>query len=158
MLKRFAIAGLTTTLVAIATVPLRIDQPSGAQSAGTLSLAYRVAQWSPLLTLVGAVPLTWMAATGWRRANRIGRAGLTIAVMLAVLSAWFARQNPFEWMFNPLRDAAFVGAQDASFVAAEDLVLAVTVARDAAAYPIRQMAYHQVVNDIVGGVPAIVTY
>ena len=29
---------------------------------------------------------------------------------------------------------------------------------EAAAYPIRQMAYHHLVHDTVGGVPVVVTY
>ena len=46
----------------------------------------------------------------------------------------------------------------ASFVEPDDLVLAVRVGDDAAAYPIRQMAYHHLVNDRIGRTPAVVTY
>jgi len=38
-------------------------------------------------------------------------------IVTLVVSVWFARQNHFEWMFNPLPDAAFVSANEASFVA-----------------------------------------
>ena len=39
-----------------------------------------------------------------------------------------------------------------------DVVLAVRVGDDAVAYPVRQMAYHHVVQDTVGGVPIVATY
>ena len=29
---------------------------------------------------------------------------------------------------------------------------------EAAAYPVRQLAYHHIVQDVVGGVPIVVTY
>ena len=77
---------------------------------------------------------------------------------MAIAAAWFARQNPFEWMFNPLPRPQFVSAATAAFVDSNDLVLAVSVDGDAAAYPIRQMAYHHLVNDRIGRTPAVVTY
>jgi hypothetical protein len=61
-------------------------------------------------------------------------------------------------MFNPLAHPGFVPAPQASFVERGDLVLAVTLDGDAAAYPIRQLAYHHVVNDRIGRTPAVVTY
>ncbi len=61
-------------------------------------------------------------------------------------------------MFAPLPRPAFVSAQAASFLEPGDLVLAVRVDDDAAAYPIRQMAYHHLINDRIGGTPAVVTY
>ena len=38
------------------------------------------------------------------------------------------------------------------------MILAVRLGDDARAYPISQMAYHHVLNDVVGGVPIAVTY
>ena len=61
-------------------------------------------------------------------------------------------------MFNPLPQPQFVAAAQATFVDPNDLVLAVSVDGDAAAYPIRQMAYHHLVNDRIGRTPAVVTY
>ena len=61
-------------------------------------------------------------------------------------------------MFNPLPRPSFVAAGAASFLEPGDLVLAVRVGDDAAAYPIRQMAYHHLVNDRIGRTPAVVTY
>jgi hypothetical protein len=61
-------------------------------------------------------------------------------------------------MFNPLANAAYVSVSAADFVAYKDMVLAVTINGDAVAYPVRQMAYHHVVQDVVGGMPITATY
>ena len=83
---------------------------------------------------------------------------MVIAFMLTTLGAWFARQNHFEWMFHPLPNAAYASIGDAKFVDDADLVLAVERNGEAAAYPIRQLAYHHLVQDVVGRVPIVVTY
>jgi hypothetical protein len=61
-------------------------------------------------------------------------------------------------MFAPLPDARFVRAANADFVTPDDMVLAVAVGSDAAAYPVRQLAYHHLVEDAVGPVPIVATY
>ena len=71
---------------------------------------------------------------------------------------WFARQNHFEWMFKPLEQSAYVAADKVDFVADDEMVLAIEVNKDAVAYPIRQLAYHHVVEDTVGGLPIVSTY
>jgi hypothetical protein len=38
------------------------------------------------------------------------------------------------------------------------MILALRYGSDARAYPIREMAYHHVLNDVVAGVPVAVTY
>jgi len=37
-------------------------------------------------------------------------------------------------------------------------VLAVNVNGDSVAFPVRQMAYHHIVQDVVGGMPITATY
>jgi regulator of extracellular matrix RemA (YlzA/DUF370 family) len=61
-------------------------------------------------------------------------------------------------MFNPLLDANYARVDEASFVADGDMVMAVAINGDAVAFPVRQMAYHHVVNDVVGGKPITATY
>jgi hypothetical protein len=62
-------------------------------------------------------------------------------------------------MFNPLRNPAFASTTEAaSFVDPADMLIAVELQGDAVAYPVRQMAYHHVVNDQVGGTPVVSTY
>ena len=48
------------------------------------------------------------------------------------------------------RIARYVAAGKATFVEPDDLVMAVAIGAEAVAYPIRQIGYHHVVNDIVG--------
>ena len=81
-------------------------------------------------------------------------------VLLApvLASAWFARQNHFEWMFHPLPNPAYATVNEASFVKDNDMVLAIENGGEAVAYPIRLMAYHHVVQDIVRGLPVVATY
>jgi len=68
-----------------------------------------------------------------------------------------ARQNYFEWMFHPIAGPQFV-AQSESKLDAKEMILAVRLGNNARAYPISQMAYHHILNDVVAGVPIAVTY
>lgn len=61
-------------------------------------------------------------------------------------------------MFNPLAGAAYAKIKDANYVSDGDVVLAVDNNGEAAAYPIRLMAYHHLVQDVVGGTPLVATY
>ena len=159
MLRRIATALIPIALIAVVVLPLVLDQPFGSQTTRTLEAAYAMRRWSPILTVLGLAALAVLAAISLRR-RRTGLAlvGFAGALMLAIAAAWFARQNPFEWMFNPLPRPQFVAAAKATFVEQNDLVLAVSIDGDAAAYPIRQMAYHHLVNHRIGRTPAVVTY
>jgi hypothetical protein len=68
-----------------------------------------------------------------------------------------ARLNYFEWMFHPVDSAQFESAS-ASKLDRGEMILAVRIGAEARAYPIREMAYHHVLNDVVGGVPIAATY
>jgi hypothetical protein len=158
MLKRLAVAALPIVMIGVAALPLALDQPFGAQTPRLMAVVYALRRWSPLLTGAGAAAMLVITCVAWRRSRVPARAALVIGLVVTVATAWFARQNPFEWMFNPLSRPAFVAARAATFVEPGDLVLAVRVGDDAAAYPIRQMAYHHLVNDRIGRTPAVVTY
>jgi hypothetical protein len=77
---------------------------------------------------------------------------------LGVGAAWLSHQNHFEWMFASLPSAQYVHARDVRFLDNPDMVVAVEINGDAVAYPVRQMAYHHLLNDQVGGVPVVSTY
>lgn len=159
MMKRLALVLVPLALVALVVVPILIDQPFGSQSALSMALAFTMRRWSPVVTLVSALGATGLVLAGWRRwRSPLARAGLTMVLLVTAGTVWFARQNPFEWMFNPLAQPRFVAADAAPFVSDADLVLGVTIDGDAAAYPVRQLAYHHVINDRIGRTPAVVTY
>ena len=82
----------------------------------------------------------------------------TLLVVPVLAAAWFARQNHFEWMFNPLAAPAYARAGEVDYVGDEDMVLAVERGGERVAYPVRLLAYHHLVADTVGGVPVIATY
>lgn len=150
---------LTAVVLAMVLIPVWIIHPFKSQTMGGMELAYTLRRWSPAATLVGFICALALAAYLWRGGLRWwGKLALVPAVSIALAGAWFARQNYFEWMFNPLPEVAFVKAAEAGFVAADDKVIAVEVNGEAVAYPVRQMAYHHVVQNEVGGVPIAATY
>ena len=126
----------------------------------------RVMQWAltarteaPLVTLAAAACAVALAALVVAGSRRWWSRALAVTVCAAVVaSAWFARQNHFEWMFHPLRSPSFVPSDQATFVEPDDLVMAVRIGNQAAAYPIRQLAYHHLVNDVLGDEPIVATY
>ena len=145
----------TVTMVAI---PVFVIMPFRAQTAAGVEWSYMLRRWSPAATVVATVLFLGLCAKLWRGARWWGR--LAMPALLAPLLAvtWFARQNHFEWMFNPLPNADYARVAEAGFVADSDMVMAIEINGDSVAYPVRQMAYHHVVNDIVGGKPITATY
>jgi Protein of unknown function (DUF3179) len=150
---------VTATAFAAVLVPALLIQPFKLQTAGRLNLSYSLRHWSPIITIVALSLALLIVISLWRQAHRWWRKGLLLFFFIPLLVAtWFARQNHFEWMFKPLPNASFATANDAGFVSDGDMVLAVELNGDSAAYPVRQIAYHHVVQDTIGGIPVLVTY
>lgn len=150
---------LVVLAVAVVLVPVLLIRPFAPQTPGTLALAFTLRRWSPLLTVLAAAGAMVLAWRIWRAAPRLlPRLAAGLLVLPVIGSAWLARQNHFEWMFAPLPGAGFVRDVNADFVAPEDMVLVVELAGDAVAYPVRQLAYHHLVEDTVGTVPIVATY
>ena len=143
--------------LAVVLIPALVIQPFRPQSPRGLEISFALKRIAPVLTIVTLIACLALIIKLWRGA-RWSRIALVLLMIPAMLSAWFARQNHFEWMFNPLAKAGYVTANAATFVADSDLVMAVARNGEAAAYPIRQLAYHHLVQDTVGGVPIVVTY
>ena len=144
--------------LAVVVIPVWLIQPLKLQTPAALRMSYTLRHWSPLLTVVALVAALVTAISLWKRARWWRKTFLFFAFVPLLLATWFARQNHFEWMFKPLPSAAFATASDAGFVSDGEMVLAVELNGDAAAYPVRQVAYHHVVQDMIGGVPMLVTY
>jgi len=159
MLRRITALVLPLLLAALVVAPLVLLQPFGVQTARSMALAYALRRWGPAITVAAGallVTMAWMAWREWR--GRLARGLIVAGLALTAGAIWVARVNMFERMFNPLAHPRFAATSAASFVEPDDVVLAVAVGGDAAAYPVRQLAYHHVVNDTIGGVPAVVTY
>jgi hypothetical protein len=145
--------------LALVVIPMRVIHPFRPQTPEGLELAFRLRWWSPTVTLIASAIVIALTIFLWRGARRWWRkAALVIFVALSVGAAWFARQNIFEWMFNPQPNASYARIGEAGFVDDADRVIAVEVNGEAVAYPVRQIAYHHVVEDTVGGVPVVATY
>lgn len=154
-----ALAVIVLAVLAMVLVPVFIIMPFKAQTEGGMELAYALRRWSPLASLVASAAAVALVVWLWPRSRRWWRKAALVVVLLPLLAAtWFARQNHFEWMFSPLADPAYARASDAAFVADTDMVLAVEKNGEAVAYPVRLMAYHHVVEDVVGGTPVVATY
>jgi hypothetical protein len=123
-----------------------------------VEISYAMKRWSPIVTVIVLGFAVVLAARLWRGSRWWKRAFLVIIFLPLAAATWFARQNHFEWMFSPLANAAYAKPSEASFVDDADIVLAVESNGDAAAYPIRLMAYHHLVQDTVGGTPNVATY
>jgi Protein of unknown function (DUF3179) len=151
--------GVTVIAFAAVLVPALLIQPFKLQTAERLNISYSLRHWSPIITLLALSFALLIVISLWNQTRRWWRKGFLVSFFIPLLVAtWFARQNHFEWMFKPLPNAAFASANDAGFVSDGDMVLSVELNGDAAAYPVRQIAYHHVVQDTIGGIPVLVTY
>lgn len=145
--------------LAFVLVPAFLIQPFRPQTSRALALGYEVRRAAPWVTLALAVAGLVLFARIWQRSRRWWAKALAVLPLaLLVGSAWLARQNVFEWIFNPLERAAYARAEEADFVGDEDMVLAVERGGERVAYPVRLLAYHHLVADKVGGVPIVATY
>jgi len=137
--------------------PAFIIRPFRYQNPRALLWAMAIRERAPIISLVCAIACLVLIAVLWRGSNRWRRALLVVAAIPVLLSAVMSRLNYFEWMFHPVDTAKFE-AESSSKLASDEMILAVRYGSDARAYPIREMAYHHILNDVVGGVPIAVTY
>jgi len=150
---------LAAATVAMVFTPVWLIKPFSAQTARQVEISYLLKSWSPILTIVLALAAIGLAVFIWRNATRWYKAiPLVLPLIIIFVFTWFARQNHFEWMFNPIASAKFARVSETDFVADDEMVLAVKINDDAVAFPVRQMAYHHVAQDVVGGTPITATY
>jgi len=143
--------------IALFFIPAFIIRPFRHQAPRALLLAMTLRQHAPLGTLAAAVVCFVLALALWRSASRWHKSLLALTLLVVTFSAVMARLNYFEWMFHPIEGPQFL-AQGNSKLDAKEMVMGVRLGSDARAYPISQMAYHHVLNDVVAGVPIAVTY
>lgn len=139
--------------------PALLIMPFKPQTPFGVALAYELRSKAATVTLAALVVALVLLASLSRRISRWWQWPPLVALALvAGFSAWFARQNHFEWMFNALPDPTYAPATLVTFVEDRDMVVAVDIHGDAVAWPVRQMAYHHIVLATVGGVPVVSTY
>jgi uncharacterized protein DUF3179 len=150
-------AGFVCVTVALFLFPAIIIQPFRFQSPRWLIRAMAVRQEAPFWTLLTAGAAFVIALALWWQISRWKKAALITGLFLASAAAVMARVDYFELMFHPIPAAGFDSAAS-SKIDASEMVMAVNFNGDARAYPIFEMAYHHILNDVVGGVPIAVTY
>jgi hypothetical protein len=138
-------------------VPAFIIRPFHHQTPSALALAMALLQRAPWGTFGAALLCLVLAFLLWGGANRWRKFMLATTMVLVVFAAVMARLNYFEWIFHPVPAAQFESAA-ASKLDKSEMILAIRYGSDARAYPIREMAYHHILNDVVGGIPVAVTY
>ena len=138
-------------------IPAFIIRPFRHQATRALLVAMALRQHAPLWTLIAALACLIFAFAIWRTVGLWRKALVVLTLLVVTFSAVMARQNYFEWMFHPIAGPQFL-AQSASKLDPKEMIMAVHLGGDARAYPITQMAYHHVLNDVVTGVPIAVTY
>jgi hypothetical protein len=137
--------------------PAFIIRPFRYQAPRALLWAIAIRQRAPIISLICAIVSLLLIAMLWRSSNKWRKAVLSLAGIAVAFSVVMSRLNYFEWMFHPVDSAKFE-AESSSKLGTDEMILAVRYGADARAYPIREMAYHHVLNDVVGGVPIAVTY
>jgi hypothetical protein len=154
---------------AVVAVPVWLIQPFAPQTFDGLAWSHRLKQIAPVLTAVALIASVLLAGSLWRspaRRHRDRRTWRNTARRLALVllvagvgcTAWFSRQNHFEWMFRPNPEPAFVTASAVSDVDPGEPIIGVAHADDAIAFPITRVGYHHLVNTTLGGQPIVGTY
>ena len=138
-------------------VPAFVIRPFHHQTASALALAMSLRQRAPWGTLIAAIVCVIVALSLWQASNLLRRIVLCSVLLLVAFSAVMSRLNYFEWMFHPMDSPQF-DSEAASKLDGGEMILAVRFGADARAYPIREMAYHHILNDVVNGEPIAVTY
>jgi len=152
----FLVLVITITIVV---TPVWLIQPFAPQTPRALTISYYFKSWSPILTIFFSLAAIVLAIFTWRKAKRwYSKIPVLLPLPLIFFFTWFAQQNHFEWMFNPLHQAKFASVPSADFVKDNEMVLAVNINGDAVAFPVLQMAYHHIAQDVVGGTPITATY
>jgi hypothetical protein len=181
------LVGVLLVVLAVVGAPVFLVQPFAPQTPDGLSWSWTLRRAAPTVTAVALGLSLLFAGLLWRRPQRahatpaapsrpasrsrvvrtigrwpwrtIGRRTLlTLFVLPVAATAWFARQNHFEWMFRPFPDPRFVSVEQAKDLKPYEPVIAVADRGESLAFPITRIGYHHLVNTALGGVPIVATY
>ena len=153
----------TVAALLLVLFPIWVIRPFVTQHPAGLAFALQCLRLAPLVTVLTLIAGLGAGLALWRVNRTAGKkrlatqAAVVTAVLLLTASATLARINIFERMFNPVKSVKFLPIAG-TVVDPRDMVMAVNISGQSHAYPIRTMAYHHVVNDLVGGLPVVATY
>ncbi len=159
-LRALPFVAVLTAIVSLACfgLPLYVIWPFRHQGSTELGIALFVKQVGPWLSIFCAAVCVVAVVFVWRNWRGWGVRSIAIVSLVAALAgSVLARLNIYELMFHPIDAAQFESAGSAK-LDPEDMLIAIRVNGERRAYPIREMGYHHVVNDTVGGEPVVATY
>ena len=159
-LRFLALGAAALALISLAcfAFPLYVIRPFRHQGSTELAAALFVKQIGPWIAICCVAPVSVLAVLSWPRIRGwVPRSLMIVAVALTIGGACLLRLNVYELMFHPIGEPQFQTSQEAS-TDKDDMIIAVRLDGISRAYPIREMAYHHVVNDTVGTEPIVATY
>jgi hypothetical protein len=137
--------------------PVYVIRPFRYQGPRELAAALLITQYRPALEILCAVLALVILMVAWRHLSTMRKCGESFLAVLVLACAFLSRINVYEKMFYPLEKPTFSAAAQ-SKLDPDEQVIAVTVNHAARAYPIRDISYHHIVNDTVGGRAIVATY
>jgi len=137
--------------------PIYVIRPFRYQGPRELAAALLVTQYRPYLEILLSAAALFLVITAWRRVTTFRKSLLTLLTVLVLACAFLSHLNVYEKMFYPLQQPTFSAAAQ-SKLDADEQVIAIKVNNAARAYPIRDISYHHIVNDTLGGRAIVATY
>lgn len=138
--------------------PVYVIRPFRHQGAMELKAALAVLRFRVWLLSAASVLALLAVGQYWRSPRSWWKRGMVALTAILVFACTaLSRINIYELMFHPVDRPEFSPAAATKLDGGEE-VLAVRVGGEARAYPIRNISYHHVVNDRLGGVPIVATY
>jgi len=138
--------------------PIYVIRPFRAQGARELAVALVVMQFRSAATVVSAVGALAALVCYWRaQPRRWRRAFATLGAAFVCVLAALARVNIYELMFHPDDRPTFADASRTK-LDKDEKVIAIKIGVAARAYPIRNISYHHVINDVLDKVAIVATY
>jgi len=156
-MRWFALILLVIFSLMVLGAPVLILHPFKEETMRGLTIAYALKRWGLLIDLAIIAAAIAIARVVWH-GRWWRKVAVSLALIVIVAASALARFNHFEKMFRPLPNPHYAQVAETSFVDADDMIMTVARGDDVAAYPIRQLAYHHIVQDVVGGLPVVVTY
>jgi len=138
--------------------PINIIRPNRAQNPRDLAIALVVMRFRAAAFLLGALATVAGLVVYWRAQRSWWRRTLaTLGTALVCVLAALARVNIYELMFHPDKHPTFAAASRMQ-LDKDEKVIAVKIHSAARAYPIRNISYHHVINDVLDNVAIVATY
>jgi amino acid transporter len=151
------LACLALSLVCVV-YPFYVIRPFRAQGARELAAALVVMRFRSATTLISVAAALAALVLYWRaQPRRWRRAFATACTAFVCVLAALARVNIYELMFHPDDRPSFAAASRTK-LDKDEKVIAVKIGGAARAYPIRNISYHHVINDVLDKVAIVATY